>query len=610
MVGALTLPTGASAEGWLPFIFASPADREADQTKVGVDKDGNVTAIWRDDEEIKDAQKNVTIRSAVLSAGASAFGAPVAVTTNTGASDPQLAVTELGTAVATWRRFVSAKFKIEGTNRVSGTWTGSTELSDPGDEDVTSLVMAMAPNGEGLFAWKTDTPTSYTNNIRLISGGGFAPPPIHKITTSPYPGNNEPDVAVSSDGSSRYLVGHNYDVGNTKLHLYKYSGTVWDGGASLAEPTVLPDVAVAPNGEPVSAWMTSGTAVVNIKRGGNPIVPVADPSQISIADLAVGPATEEFPNGMVLYAWLDFIDDGSHACCKQVLASVGDGVTMSPPIELSDELEEVVQGSVRTAVGPDGTGYVAWTRYDGDFFVPQATVRPPKGSFDPLADDLTNGDAYVTDLVTAADGRAIVGIQKIVAGAGEELYFRAGISTYVPPPPPPPPPPDGGSPPGSSPPPPGDIKPPKVKVRLSRASFAPGDKLNQIAVKPGDTSYVWKEVRGPVKEGTRVLVTLDEDASLSFKVDKLGCATGKPANPTRNLSTKCKKPDPDVQHFRASGKAGAKNKYVYLGSWSGGKVKPGAVYEFEVVATDKFGNSSRPQRVSFKTDGKQNADGF
>jgi len=47
-----------------------------------------------------------------------------------------------------------------------------------------------------------------------------------------------------------------------------------------------------------------------------------------------------------------------------------------------------------------------------------------------------------------------------------------------------------------------------------------------------------------------------------------------------------------------------------LGDWGGGKVKPGALYQFVVVATDQFGNASKPRAAGFSLDGKQNASGF
>lgn len=136
-----------------------------------------------------------------------------------------------------------------------------------------------------------------------------------------------------------------------------------------------------------------------------------------------------------------------------------------------------------------------------------------------------------------------------------------------------------------------------------------GAKLNQVAVKRGDRSYVWKSVRTPVKVGTRVIVNLDEPASLTIRVNKVGCFKATPGNPAREITGQCFKADPDVQRLRTQGKAGV-NKIAYLGDWAGGKVKPGARYQFVVVATDRFGNASKPRGAGFNLDGKQNARGF
>ena len=110
-------------------------------------------------------------------------------------------------------------------------------------------------NGQGIVGWRTiNSPPR--NKVRLIGGGNFAPAPGKAFDTSPYPGNNEPEVAVSSDGSRRYLIGHKYDLGTTRLNLYSYLGAgPWDAGVQIAEPSSRPAIAVAPNGDPVSAWM-------------------------------------------------------------------------------------------------------------------------------------------------------------------------------------------------------------------------------------------------------------------------------------------------------------------------------------------------------------------
>jgi hypothetical protein len=104
-------------------------------------------------------------------------------------------------------------------------------------------------------------------------------------------------------------------------------------------------------------------------------------------------------------------------------------------------------------------------------------------------------------------------------------------------------------------------------------------------------------------------VTLNEPATLVIRVDKTGCLTATPGNPRRNVSSRCQKPDPNLQRFAAQGENGL-NRITYLGSWPGGKLKPGARYEFEVIAIDKAGNAARPQYIAFLVDGEQNDAGF
>jgi len=612
-LAALCLPASAAAEGWQPFKFASPEKAEARQTQVGIDAAGNVTTVWRNDTNLNFNVAGVlTISSAVLPFGATKYDDPVALNTTAGSGNPRIGVLANGNAIVAWERNNGAagpanKDIMESKTRAFGSWSGVAELSDPGDGTADYLRMDMLPNGEGLLAWRIGG--DEYDKVKLIQGGNVAAGIGTTFETSPYSSNNEADVAIAPDASRRYLAGHKQDLGSTRLNLFTYEGTTWDNGTFIADPTQVPQVAVAPNGEPVVAWLESN--VLKVKRGSGAAVTVATLSQLSLLDLAVGPKTAEFPSGMVLVTWRQFVQDSEALpgeCCYQARAAVGNGVTMGAPVELSDENESIVNTpAVQAAVGPDGTGYAAWTRFDGGFWIPEASVRPPGEGFPAVADEISSGDAYVQDLVVGADGRAVVGIDHIF-DENDLLYFRAGTASYTPGPAPPKE--DPAGPPAPPPPPPaGDTTPPKLKVGLARNNFAPGGKLNQVAVKDGDPSYVWKAVRTPVKFGTRLLVSLDEPASLTITVDKVGCLKAKPGNPTRDISGQCMKPDEGVQRLRTNAKAGA-TKITYLGDWAGGKVKPGATYQFEVVATDKSGNASKPRRVGFSLDGKQRSNGF
>ncbi|HET7444852.1 MAG TPA: hypothetical protein VFJ57_09360 [Solirubrobacterales bacterium] len=610
LASLLVAPAAAQAAGWLPYKFASPPKVEGEEVQVGADAKGNVTAIWRNDTNFKDAFGTLTISSSLLTSGAKDFAAPVPVAPSTAVGSPRLGVTANGTAVAVWERNNGSKDIVEGATRALGAWGSVTELTDSGDDTADYLTLRLAGNGQGLVAWRTPT-SPYRNKVRLINAGNFAPPPSASFPSSPYTSNKEPAVAVSDNGAFRYLLGDKNNPsspGQTLLNLFTESGPGWSEGTQLSNSALRPQVAAAPNGEPVSAWMEGGK--VMLKRGTDPgeAITVANPAGLSYLALDVGPATEEFPNGMVVAAWLQFVDDGTHACCDQVRAAVGNGTTMGPPLELSDELEDV-EGLPYAAVGPDGTGYVAWSRFDGGFWVPQVSVRPPGEAFDGVPDDLSLGDAYVTDLQVAPDGRALVGLRQIDE-ADNELYWRAAVSIYEPGPPAP-----KGS--GAAPlpapavagPPPADTTAPKLKLQLSRKTFATGSKLNKVAVEHGEPSYVWKALQYDLKVGTRLAATLSEPATLTIRVDKTGCVTATPGNPHRNLSSKCRQADANLQHRTAEGKKGL-NQFTYLGDWTGSKVKPGARYEFEVIAFDKAGNASRPQHVAFQVDGKPSESGF
>ena len=195
--------------------------------------------------------------------------------------------------------------------------------------------------------------------MRLINAGNFAPAPSASFPSSPYTSNKEPAVAVSDDGAFRYLLGDKNNLsspGQTLLNLFTPElGPGWSEGTQLSSSALRPQVAVAPNGEPVSAWMENGKVMLKRGTGLGEAVTVANPAGLSYLALDVGPATEEFPNGMVARR-LAAVRRRRHPRLLRPGTRRGrqrhhDG----PPLELSDELEDV-EGFPYAAVGPDGSG--------------------------------------------------------------------------------------------------------------------------------------------------------------------------------------------------------------------------------------------------------------
>ena len=60
--------------------------------------------------------------------------------------------------------------------------------------------------------------------------------------------------------------------------------------------------------------------------------------------------------------------------------------------------------------------------------------------------------------------------------------------------------------------PPPDTTPPKLKLALSRKTFATSDKLNKVAVEHGETPTSGKRLRNNLKVGTRLSASLSEPA--------------------------------------------------------------------------------------------------
>src|SRR5262249_34308853 len=155
---------------------------------------GNVFAIWRNDTNFHDPFGLLTISSAVLAPGAAQFGPPTPIETIAGAGSPRIGVVGNGNAAAGWEqntRREERKQVSEGATRTAGLWNSPVELTDSGDQTADYLTMEMAPNGQGVVAWRVEG-SPRKNKVRTINTGNFAPAPGKAFDTSPYPGNNEP----------------------------------------------------------------------------------------------------------------------------------------------------------------------------------------------------------------------------------------------------------------------------------------------------------------------------------------------------------------------------------------------------------------------------------
>ena len=419
---ALIAPAAAQAEGWIPYKFASPPKVEAEEVQVGADAAGNVAAIWRNDTDFKDPLRDADDQLLAAAGGRDGLQRPNPSRRRTGVGSPRLGVPErrrcrrLGTQHRQQRHRRGSDPLARGLGRRHRT-------DRQRRRNRRYLTIELTGNGRGLVAWRTPK-SPYRNKIRLINGGTSRRRRAPASPPRPTPQQGAGSRGRADDGL-RFLLGDKENPSNPGqlLNLYTQSGLSWTEGTRSPAAPCDPG-----RGRPKrrTGRGLDGRRQRTLKRDTGPgeAVTVANPAGLSYLALAVGPATEEFPNGMALVAWLQFVDDGTHACCDQIRAAVGDGFTMAPPLELSDELEDV-KGFPYAAVGPDGSGTSPGPASTGASGA--AGLRPaPGGSF--RQSPTTSRSATPSSPISPSRPTAGPGRPAADRRSRRELYWRAAVS--------------------------------------------------------------------------------------------------------------------------------------------------------------------------------------
>ena len=128
----------------------SAAGEDALEQQVAIDPQGNAVAIW-----LRSDGANDRVEAASRPPGGF-FGVPQLLSApGQDASEPQVALDAQGNAVAVWRRFDGASFRVEAATRAPGGFFGASQLlsvSAPGQNAFEPQV-ALDPQGNALAIW-------------------------------------------------------------------------------------------------------------------------------------------------------------------------------------------------------------------------------------------------------------------------------------------------------------------------------------------------------------------------------------------------------------------------------------------------------------------------
>ncbi|HEX7058319.1 MAG TPA: PKD domain-containing protein [Solirubrobacterales bacterium] len=324
---------------------------------------GETVAIWERQNGI-----NHDVQVSTRSPG-SAFSAPVDLSPSS--TNPDVAISPQGEAVAVWRHFdiASGKYVTQAATRAPG---GS--FSAPIDISVSSTAaaprdfhVAVGPGGAAALVWIQKDPDSVEdpNQFSVLAsvrpaGGSFSAPMI----VSPLPlvvGDDANNPGVAVDASGDVVVAWQYNDSALAHSLIQVSSRL--AGASFAAPIPISDTS-------------------------------HDAGLPAVAMDATGEAT-------VVWAESDGVDQLIRA------ASGAPGGSFTSPVDLSASGQDAFTPDI--AIAPGGDATAVWTRSNGSNFIIQAATRPPGGVFSAPADLSAPGqDAFDPEVAMNASGAATV----------------------------------------------------------------------------------------------------------------------------------------------------------------------------------------------------------
>lgn len=225
--GFITASSHPSAGSWSSPQIISTAMTTSSNPKLGIDSTGNVTATWIEDDFLV---------SATLPFGGSWGSVTSPAISDTGATDHILAVDGSGNAVAIW---VRGGF-VESSTRISGTWSNVFTLSAANSSNPH---IAISDFGKAIAAWHSVISSAdvIVTDILTISGNSWA------ATKNVFNGtasflHNYPKVAMDVNGNANVAwFRYNLLDGTAFENVQVITSTLSLGAAAWSLPSLLSD---------------------------------------------------------------------------------------------------------------------------------------------------------------------------------------------------------------------------------------------------------------------------------------------------------------------------------------------------------------------------------
>jgi hypothetical protein len=337
----------AEAAPWSGPEAVSALDAHAPASEVGVDADGDATAVWTNDATV-----GSVVQAAYRPAGAG-WEPPLDLSGPGGEVEAaDLAVNPAGDAVAVWRVTTGGNFSVQTAFRpAGGPWQPSETVSSPGAagetpqvsiDEAGDAVLVYKEGAVGIVAFHRPANGSWQGGVHISPGGAEAP-----------------DVVMNSAGAAIAVWAAPSGPTSVIEASSMSAGGSWSGRQALSTTALVtepPQVTSDAEGEFFALWSLGGSGSQTIELARKPMSGAWEaPEMVSTAGLEAEPQLAVDPAGDVVAAW--YRSGGSAGSIEAT--SLRAGGSWAPPSRLSPV--GVDAKAPRIAISPSGVAQVVWT---------------------------------------------------------------------------------------------------------------------------------------------------------------------------------------------------------------------------------------------------------
>ena len=308
----------AKTRSWSAPTSLSKPGRDAQAPRIAVNSRGDAVAVWA-----SVGFTGWTIQAASRSAGGPWQSAVPLDTPQAGTAAPDVVVDDTGRAVAVWAATAGAGWRVQSASRTAdGTWSKVVAISGPDATGSIAPQVALEGSNDVLAVWSRTIGNSTMIEAATLGAGKTAwspAAPLFAVANDAL----APSVTVNARGDGVIIWTSSDQTGVSVQASYRRAGKAWGPPQPLsgtAAGTLSPRAALDARGDAVAVW----TQTIN---------------------------------GFSRVHAASFDHAGRAWSAARVLSKAG--ADSIPPVQV--------------ALDGGGDGVVAWSRYDGQSFVVQAS---------------------------------------------------------------------------------------------------------------------------------------------------------------------------------------------------------------------------------------------